>query len=375
MTFSTTTDKIELTEMVVVEMTSSNPLISFDKGVFAITEYDKPFKTYEELIDIMISRNIEVSDRDFAKNALSNMSYYTLINGYKNKFLLLCDEEMFVPGTKFEDLYTLHIIDTNLSSILLKYILHIEQSLKSNISYIVSKNYGVYSDFSKENKKDITDYLSPKNYSPSSNRRTNILFQINRCGIETRNNLSLNHYRATKNHVPPWILIGNVPLGLAIQWYTIMKNADKTYVCENLVRSDSVPIEHKKEFLSKALSILKNYRNSMAHGIRTFANITDDELPLLPTHTLAPTLLNKSEYFTGMGKNNLYALVIIICVLLNDQYLATNFYTDLVYLFQEYKEKDIRFCGNTVFNHFGMPDDALERIFEYTANKYLHYET
>ena len=50
-------------------------------------EYDKPFKTYDELIDIMISRNIEVSNRSFAKNALSNMSYYTLVNGYKNTYL------------------------------------------------------------------------------------------------------------------------------------------------------------------------------------------------------------------------------------------------------------------------------------------------
>jgi len=74
-------------------------------------EYDKPFKTYDELIDIMISRNIEVSDRNFAKNALNNMSYYTLVNGYKNTLLSLNGSDVFVPGTKFEELYTIHILE------------------------------------------------------------------------------------------------------------------------------------------------------------------------------------------------------------------------------------------------------------------------
>ncbi len=325
-------------------------------------------------MDILVSRNIVISDRVFAENALSNISYYTLINGYKNTFLSMSDKDMFVPGTKFEDLYTIHIIDTNLSSILLKYILHIEHSLKSNISYIVSKNYGVFSDFSKEYNKDKTDYLYLKNYSSSNGHRKNILQQINQCGIDSRNNLSLIHYKKTKNHVPPWILIGNVPLGLSIQWYNILKNEDKTYVCEKLVRSDVLSIEQKKEFLSKALCILKNYRNSMAHGIRTFTNISSDELPMTPTLFITPDLLTKEEYLKGVGRKNLYALVVAICVLLNDQYLATNFYTDLLYIFKEYEDNDVRFCGNTVFNIFGMPDTVLNRIWKFTAKKYLHTE-
>ena len=70
-------------------------------------EYDKPFKTYDELIELMVSRNILVSDRSFAKRALSNMSYYTLVNGYKNTFLSVNGSDVFVPGTKFEELYKL----------------------------------------------------------------------------------------------------------------------------------------------------------------------------------------------------------------------------------------------------------------------------
>lgn len=336
-------------------------------------EYDKPFKTYDELIDIMISRNIEVSDRNFAKNALNNMSYYTLVNGYKNTFLSLNGSDVFVPGTKFEELYTIHILDTNLSSILLKYILHIEHSLKSKLSYIVSKNYGVYTDISKENNKNKNDYLYIKNYSSSNNRRKNILWKVNQCGIETRNNLSLKHYKENKNHIPPWILIGNVPFGLAIQWYSILKNNDKSYVCENLVFSDKLLIDDKKEFLSKAMNILKHYRNSMAHGIRTFENITSDELPKIPLLSIAFTLICENEYLSGIGKNDLYSVVIIICVLLNDSHLAGNFLRDLILLFEPYTETDTRFCGKSVLDVFGMPNNIIERVTTYNINRYTNF--
>ena len=49
--------------------------------------YDKPFKTYDEQIEILLSRNISIPDRDFAYMILSSLSYYTIINGYKNTFL------------------------------------------------------------------------------------------------------------------------------------------------------------------------------------------------------------------------------------------------------------------------------------------------
>ncbi len=333
-------------------------------------EYDKPFKTYDELIELMISRNIVVSDKGFAKRALSNISYYTLVNGYKNTFLSINGSDMFVPGTRFEELYTIHIIDTNLSSILLKYILHIEHSLKSKISYIVSMNYGVYTDFSNPVSTNTSDYLCLYNYGSSTGHRRNVLERINECGVDTRNNLSLIHYKQNKNHVPPWILIENVPFGLAIKWYDILKGADKSYVCENLVVSSDLSPQNKKEFLIKALNILKDYRNNIAHGHRTFENITKHELPKNPLLFLAPLLINEKEYLSNIGKNDLYSVVIILSVLLNDSHLMENFLRDLILLFQPYLQSNILFCGKTVFKVFGMPKDIIERITKFARNKY-----
>ena len=102
-----------------------------------ITDYDKPFLTYEEQMDLMESRNIIIQNRDFTRRALSGLSYYTIINGYKNTFLSQIGTDNFIEGTKFEDLYTLHIIDTNLNTVILKYILFVERYLKTKLSYII----------------------------------------------------------------------------------------------------------------------------------------------------------------------------------------------------------------------------------------------
>ena len=108
--------------------------------------FDKPFKTYEEQIKILESRKIKISNPDFTKQVLSSLSYYTIINGYKNTFLSVPGSDDFVEGTTFDGLYTLHIIDSNLNSIILKYILFVERYLKTRLSYLVSQNYGVYTD-------------------------------------------------------------------------------------------------------------------------------------------------------------------------------------------------------------------------------------
>ena len=79
--------------------------------------YDKPFKTYDEMIELMESRNIIIEDKEFAMTVLQNLSYYGLINAYKNTFLQIPNSDNFIVGTKFEELYTLHLLDISLNSI------------------------------------------------------------------------------------------------------------------------------------------------------------------------------------------------------------------------------------------------------------------
>ena len=58
---------MSLAEMVAVQVTSKKPLTSYGKGFFTLTmTYDKPYKTYQEQLKIIKSRNINIDNEDFA---------------------------------------------------------------------------------------------------------------------------------------------------------------------------------------------------------------------------------------------------------------------------------------------------------------------
>ena len=81
------------------------------------TFYDKPFKTYAQMIEIMRKRHIVIEDTVFAKMALENFSYYSLVNGYKNTFLQIPKTDDFIGRTRYDELNTLHIIEISLNKI------------------------------------------------------------------------------------------------------------------------------------------------------------------------------------------------------------------------------------------------------------------
>ena len=106
----------------------------------------------------------------------------------------LFNSDDFKEGTRFEELYTLHIIDTSLNSILFKCILYLEKALKSRISYQVSEKYGVYTDYHDLHCLNPNDYLYLRHYSNGTGRRLNILKSLKECITQTRNNPMLLHY-------------------------------------------------------------------------------------------------------------------------------------------------------------------------------------
>lgn len=334
-----------------------------------IITYDKPFKTHEEQLAILSSRNITIADHDFALKALRGLSYYTLINGYKNTFLSIQGTDMFVEGTRFEDLYTLHTIDTNLNSIILKYILVVEQYLKTRLSYIVSKNYGVYTDTNDFTNRNPSDYLC-RNYYRSNGGRNNVLKQLKESLTSDRINDSVAHYANTKNHIPPWILVTNITFGLSIKWYEILKATDRDQLSSEFISDTCLSIEQKKEFLTIALDLLREYRNKIAHGNRTF-NVSN--LPVLPKNqllTLTHGNLSEAEYNAGVGKSDVCAVIFACFILIDDRYMLANFLNDLQYVLTPYS--GITMNGKTIFEIFRLPDNIFHRLQDIMQKRFFN---
>jgi abortive infection bacteriophage resistance protein len=345
-----------------------------EREVFSLPEstYDKPFKTFDEMIEILESRNITVSDKEFTAQALSNYSYYSIVNGYKNTFLTKSGTDEFVYGTKFEDLYLLNIIDADLNNMIFKYILYIEKSLKSKLSYRISEQYGVFTERDPARPTSKNDYLHKSHYSNSKHMRMNTIDKIRKCIEDNKNKNVIKHYVNDKNHLPAWILTNVVPFGLTINWYRILRDPDKEYICNLFLSDQSLNIESRKEFLLKSFDLSKSYRNIIAHGSKALGLTQMPTLPKNQTIALANDLLSDDEYNHKLGQNDIYSIIIIILTLINDITLLRDFYLDIHVFYHKYK--DYTFKGKTIFEVFAFPNDVLKRVEKY-LNKKLTIES
>lgn len=291
---------------------------------------------------------------------LSSLSYYTIINGYKDTFLSIPGTDSFIEGTNFNDLYTLHMIDTNVSSIVFKNILFVEQYLKTKIAYLVSEQYGVYTNPKDLSNRNPEDYLCRNNYGRSDRGRNNILRQLKETLSSDRINDSVAHYANIRNHIPPWILVTNITFGLTIKWYNILSSSDKTRICSEFLQTPDLSINEKKEFISISLDLLRRYRNKIAHGNRIF-NLSG--LPALPKKqllNLSHNALSSDEYNKNIGKSDLFAVILTCFILIDNRYILTNFMSDLIYTLNPYV--NIRMNGKSILEILELPNDLFDRL-------------
>ena len=93
------------------------------------------FLTYEQQINLLQNdKELSICDSDFAKTILQKISYYSLIDGYREPFKPLRSGK-FYYGVTFEEIFSFYTFDEELRSLFLKYILKVEQHIKSMISY------------------------------------------------------------------------------------------------------------------------------------------------------------------------------------------------------------------------------------------------
>lgn len=326
--------------------------------------FDKPFLDYEDMINLMISRGIIVFNRSFAKEALSSLSYYTLVNGYKDTFLSVDGTDHFIDGTTFEELYSLYQIDSSINSILLKYILRIEHSLKSRVSYTVAESFGVYTDLNDTTNKNKADYLFRDNYSNSTHKRNNTLLSIKQRATSSDSSDSVKYYIKKHNHVPPWILTTTLSFGNCIYWYRILKPKQKDYVTNEFIHGP-MNITDKKVFLNNCFDLLRFFRNRIAHGHKVFDLTWSGTLPVSQYLALSSPLVTPNDIAANTySTNGLFAVVSVLLIIL-DTYGKRQLSVELHSAIEPYNERNIKIAGKNIFDIFHLPDDFFDRIFNY----------
>ena len=263
----------------------------------------KQFLTYEEQIAFLEEKkNLVIADKAYAKKILLKIGYFSLINGYKEIFKQ-SNNDQFQNGTTFEDIYNLYVFDNCLRDIFLKYILMVEQNIKSSLSYHFCKEYG-----------DLQfDYLNKKNYDYIGKKKNVINKMMKIMSGQLRNDsdyVYIRHYMTTYGYVPLWVLMNVLTIGQVSKIYICQKGRIQIRVCQ-----DFGPL--KVNELGKMLAVMTKFRNVCAHNDRLFDFRTKDAL--LDRDIFERLLIPKEKGRYSYGKNDLYAQVIILKLLLSDK--------------------------------------------------------
>ncbi len=240
---------------------------------------NKPFKTYNQQLRILRSRNLSIPKGSKAIKILKRENYYNIINGYKDIFLdSNYQSDFYKPGTSFDDIYALYCFDRNLRSILLKYILRMETSLKTKIAYRFSERYP--SNF---------NYFDINNFRDNVSSVTNLIAHISN---DIKNNVepprpgqkpsSFSHYLEAHKELPLWVLIKKMTLGEVSYFYTalsddlqlqILNDVYSEYRAEYRQPPKAAASLSDAASFSQMVKFVVDFRNICAHGERMYDHV------------------------------------------------------------------------------------------------------
>ncbi|NRD81134.1 Abi family protein [Bacillus sp. BRMEA1] len=233
----------------------------------------KPFQTHIQQIRILRGRGLTIRNGSYAMRILENEGYYNVINGYKDLFLVLnqngapASPEQYKPGTTFEEIHKLYVLDRELRNILLKYLLIFEKSVKSKISYRFSQKF-----------KKANDYLNLKNFTSNTNQLKQVLKLIttlsNVITNQSDRNGPIKHYLDVHQEVPLWVLSNYLTLGNIQNFYMCLDDPLKDLIAQDFSKmykkTYNVNLQFPKDSLIDVLKTANLFRNVCAHEERLY---------------------------------------------------------------------------------------------------------
>lgn len=326
-------------------------------------EIDKPHKSFDEQIEYLINEHhLKIDHSYFSMSMLKSMSYYDLINGYKDIFMT---DGVHYEETTIEDLFQFSFVDKTFQSIIFKYSILVETRFRYILANIVSEEFGETQD----------EYLSISKYKiPKEPKRRDLLTKtLNKCKhIYNPTNPTYEipeptlHYLRYKTHIPPWILFKNVSFSTLINLYSFLPDDVMSKVSDELIDFD-IPAKDKNEFCNNALTIVRQFRNKIAHDLK-FISYNSGNYCINPSKlkgTSFQTLITTEEIKVGFGRNDHFALLLCVSVLLNCIPLQMNMVDDLNIYFHGNQKKSLA----KYLSELNIPADYVERMAKYVVSE------
>lgn len=263
-----------------------------------------------------------------------------MIGGYKDIFKNPTTKK-YKDGTRFEDIVQLYYFDETLRELFLRYLIKVENEIKSQVSYYFTEKYG-------ENQKEYLNVLN-YNYSGVKNRRDiDKLIQILEGYVKKPTEYHyINHAQKKYGNVPLWVLTNALTFGNISKMYMLLSQDIKIKISRNYL------CINEKQMVT-ILAVLVKFRNVCAHGERLFTYKTKDSIPDLPIHAKLKIPQKGTQYING--KSDLFSVVISLKYLLSDNWYK-EFIKELKTIIDNYLKKHASISEQELYEKMGFPSN------------------
>lgn len=228
---------------------------------------DFNFTTVEQQLEKLDKQKLIIEDKNAAKVALATYGYYSIVNGYRDPFIIReYDKKYYRPNTTFQEIFDLFLFDRRIRDQVLLSMIDLEDHLKTITAEIIAESFGA----------DYNQYLSRNNYrdkhvsDPKFSRNEILKSMLNVASHSDKQ--PVKYYREQHGVVPPWILFKGLYFGTFVNFIKFLKSRERNALVRRLygpVVTDE-NIDYYKDLLSDTLFLCHEYRNLAAHGGRVY---------------------------------------------------------------------------------------------------------
>lgn len=280
-----------------------------------ITKLKVP-KTFEEQIEILKSRNMEIEDEERAIEVLKRTNYYRL-TAYALQFK--CKYTNKYNGITFDKMCKLYEFDMNLRHLILEALEHIEISLRTYIAYNLSIKYGAEAHINEAIFKRSD--LHRGYYDEKGKYHNGLLDEIENEKRKKKDELFIKHHIKTYNgKFPIWAVVEIFSFGMLSKMYKNLVVAEQKEISKKCFSTNN-------QLLESWLDTLSYIRNTCAH----YGRLYHKKLPKIPkVHS------RYNKYKDHITTNKLFVVILAIKELLIPIDKYESFKMNLINLVRDY---------------------------------------
>ncbi len=305
----------------------------------------KEYLDIDKQLELLESKGLNFGNKKFAKQALTQIGYYKLINAYKFPFIEPSDSSgHYIENINFEHLYYLYQFDLQLETIVFKATTSAEIELKARLSNLVSNNYGI----------SPSKYLNASNYLPQNDTKmqfaefkSEIKKQIR---IQSDKHPAILWYKENYNSSYPFWVISNIlTIGHISKMFSFLKPEDKSTISReySLFPQD----------LASFIVHINHVRNICAHNDVLCRYKSKNSIPQNNIKKIYTFLEIDKNVITGRytrGTNDFLATLIVLKYMINDSIAYNNLITGVNGALSNLQKKIPQDCYNKIVTELGL---------------------